>query len=305
MGQLPDWIGNFPFPPDKKKPIVITRSRTKQFIYPDKPENSDFNWNYASTDCFFIAQYQLSPGVQFLPADVHTGDEVYYVVEGTLTMLNPETGEVHQVEENEGFLIPLGGWHQGFNFTNKQTRMFLIIAPTIWPPKGLPEEGFPGDTKIFSFNSQPNPNPKTQPVRIPGDPKTPDLIGRWPIPGSQARKKPVNSMLISEKDKLQVIWGREHPVLLKFLVSNDLVHMAELYIPAGGLSPRSSEAHAHQGDEATYVCEGDLCVFFPDTKEAMEVRPEEVIYIPQGVKHQYINYSDQVVKAVKAVAPCL
>ena len=92
MGQLPDWIGNFPFPPDKKKPIVITRSQTKQFIYPDKPENSDFNWNYASTDKFFIAQYQLSPGVQFLPADVHTGDEVYYVVEGTLTMSNPETG---------------------------------------------------------------------------------------------------------------------------------------------------------------------------------------------------------------------
>ena len=101
MGQLPDWIGNFPFPPDKKRPIVITRSQTKQFIYPDKPENSDFNWNYASTDKFFIAQYQLSPGVKFMPADVHTGDEVYYVVEGTLTMFNPETGEVHQVEENE------------------------------------------------------------------------------------------------------------------------------------------------------------------------------------------------------------
>ena len=183
MGKLPDWIGNFPFPPDKKKPIVITRSQTKQFIYPDKPENSDFNWNYASTDKFFIAQYQLSPGVKFMPADVHTGDEVYYVVEGTLTMLNPETGEVHQVEENECYFIPLGGWHQGYNFTNKQTRIFLIIAPKIWPPKGLPEDGFPGETKIFSFNKQLNPNPKTQPVPLLEGPRTPDLIGRWPIAG--------------------------------------------------------------------------------------------------------------------------
>ena len=65
MGKLPDWIGNFPFPPDKKKPTVVTRSQTKQFIYPDKPENSDFNWNYASTDKFFIAQYQLSPVCNF------------------------------------------------------------------------------------------------------------------------------------------------------------------------------------------------------------------------------------------------
>ncbi len=63
-------------------------------------------------------------------------------------------------------------------------------------------------------------------------------------------------MVISEKDKLAVIWGEEYPVLLRFLVSNDLVHMAEFFIP-------------------------------------------------QGVKHQYINYSDQVVKAVKAVAPGL
>ena len=95
------------------------------------------------------------------------------------------------------------------------------------------------------------------------------------------------------------------PVLLNFLVSNDLVHMAEFFLPSGGLSPRCSEAHSHQGDEATYVCEGDLCVFFPDTKEALEVRPQEVVFIPEGVKHQYINYSDQVAKAVKAVAPRL
>jgi gentisate 1,2-dioxygenase len=136
-------------------------------------------------------------------------------------------------------------------------------------------------------------------------PRSPDLIGRWPIAGPEARKEPVNSMLIAEKDKLAVIWGDEYPVLLKFLVSNDLLHMAEFFIPAGGLSPRCSEAHSHKGDEAVYVCEGDLCVFFPDTKEALEVRPEEVIFIPEGVKHQYINYSDQVIKAVKAVAPGL
>jgi len=305
MGKLPDWIGNFPFPPDKKKPIVITRSQTKQFIYPDKPENSDFNWNYVSTDKCFIAQYQLSPGVKFAPADVHAGDEVYYVVEGTLTMLNSETGEVHQVEENECFFIPLGGWHQGYNFTNKLTRIFLIIAPKIWPPEGLPEEGFPGETKIFSFNRQLNTNPTTQRILPHDGPRTPDLIGRWPIAGPLARKKPVSSMVISEKDKLSVIWGDKFPVLLKFLVSNDLVHMAEFFLPTGGLSPRCSEAHSHQGDEAVYVCEGDLCVFFPDSKEALEVRPEEVVFIPQGVTHQYINYSDKLVKAVKTVAPKL
>jgi len=100
--------------------------------------------------------------------------------------------------------------------------------------------------------------------------KLPDWIGNFPFPPD--KKKPI---------------------------------MAEFFLPSGGLSPRCSEAHSHQGDEAVYVCEGDLCVFFPDTKEALEVRPQAVIFIPEGVKHQYINYSDQVVKAVKAVAPGL
>lgn len=53
-----------------------------------------------------------------------------------------------------------------------------------------------------------------------------------PFPGTctVTGKEPVNSMLIAEKDKLAVIWGEEYPVLLKFLVSNDLVHMAEFFI---------------------------------------------------------------------------
>jgi gentisate 1,2-dioxygenase len=305
MSRLPDWIGNYPMAPDHKEPVVMNRSQAKQFIYPDKPEHSDFNWAFVSTDRAFVAMYQLNPGVCFKPADVHAGDEVYYVLEGTLTMLNPETGHVSEINPNEGYLIPEGGWHQGYNFTNKKVRIFLIIAPKIWPPQGLPEEGFPGKTKFFSFGPQAKPDQKPVLDKIQIESKNVDMIGRWPIEGVKSRKKPVSNIHITENEKLPVIWGEDNPVLMKFLVSNDRVHMAEIHMPCGGLSPRFSDSHQHDGDEAIYVHTGALSVFLPETKEAFEVKQEEVMFIPKGILHQYINYSDEVMKAIKTIAPDL
>ncbi len=153
MSKLPDFVGKYPLPPSEKKPVVITKARAKQYIYPDKAEGSDFNWAFASTDKTFVGIYQLSPGARFFPADVHAGDEVYYILNGTLTVVNPETGEVHEVHENEGYFIPEGGWHQAFNFTQGKVRILILIAPKIWPPEGLPEKGYPGKARFFEFGS--------------------------------------------------------------------------------------------------------------------------------------------------------
>lgn len=154
MSKLPDFVGNFPMAPQDKRPIVITRDKAKQYIYPDKAEGSDFNWAYASTDRTFVGIYQLSPGARFFPADVHAGDEVYYILEGTLTVHNPETGEVHEVHQNEGYFIPEGGWHQAYNFTREIVRVFILIAPKIWPPEGLPEKGYQSKANYFYFESK-------------------------------------------------------------------------------------------------------------------------------------------------------
>ncbi len=104
---------------------------------------------------------------------------------------------------------------------------------------------------------------------------------------------------------LPVVWSEKNPILLRFVVSNDHVHVAEMFVPTGGISPRCSDAHWHAGDEVIFVCKGSLCVFLPDTKEAFEVNEEEAMLIPEGTVHQYINYTEDVVKAVITLAPGL
>ena len=149
MAKVPEYFGNFPFPPTSKKPFVITKNGMKHFIYPlNDVHNSDLNWVIASTDKIFCAMYQLPPGGTFDPPDIHAGDEVYYILQGTLTMINPEIGQVVKVPRGEALLIPKGSWHKAYNFEEDEVKILFMIAPKIWDEDGAPAE-FPGKLRIY------------------------------------------------------------------------------------------------------------------------------------------------------------
>lgn len=144
-----------PFPPEEKKPAVITRDKVVTEIYPpDKPYTSNIVWLYASTDKLSSGVFMLPPGARFAPPDVHDGDEVYYILKGTLTVLNPETGGVNKIHEGEALLIPKDTWHQGYNFTNKEVRILWVIAPRMWDPEKGPAPPFPGEPKLYKVSTE-------------------------------------------------------------------------------------------------------------------------------------------------------
>ena len=95
----------------------------------------------ASTDRIFSAMYRIPPGGRFEPPDIHEGDEPYYILRGTLTMRNPETKQTVQIHQGEALLIPKGAWHQGYNFTDEDLLILVMIAPQIWGPQGPPPSG--------------------------------------------------------------------------------------------------------------------------------------------------------------------
>ena len=156
MSKAPEWFGRIPFEPTKKRPIVLRKESFPTFIYPlTDLRNSDLNWLIASTDKLFCAIYQIPPGGTFDPPDVHAGDEPYYILQGTLTMLNPETGQVARVSKAEALLIPQGGWHKGYNFENDLLRILVMIAPKIWPEEGAPDS-FPGEVRLYKASGRTN-----------------------------------------------------------------------------------------------------------------------------------------------------
>ncbi|MDQ0361481.1 cupin domain-containing protein [Breznakia pachnodae] len=154
MQKMPDYFYNYPFVKGDRRPCVQKQEELKKFLYTDYlPEQSDLNWLVASTDDLTVGEYQLSPGSHFDPADVHAGDEIYYVLIGEVTMFQPESGQVMVVKKGEGILMPKGCPHIGYNFGDTEARMLYAIAPKIWNEDGPPSE-YTGILKTYKHKER-------------------------------------------------------------------------------------------------------------------------------------------------------
>lgn len=134
-----------------------------------------------------------------------------------------------------------------------------------------------------------------------------DQLGKYPISGPEAREN--NRLIYIPKDKmLKLIHGRDNHILVSFFVSNDFVHFGTIQVPKGIYS----DPETHKGDEVLFVLKGKLTVQIYDKDgeddtsvlhESFEINPEEQFLIPEGMKHRYLNFSDQIVEAVFGIAP--
>ena len=98
---MPAWVGNLPFPPGEKRPVVITREMEISTVYGGPPHQIRVQ-KYVSTDLITFGDFEVKPGDYFSPPDVHPGCELYYLLGGTATVLNPQTGRAFQVKKGEG-----------------------------------------------------------------------------------------------------------------------------------------------------------------------------------------------------------
>ena len=145
----PQWAGRHPFAPDEKRPCLLTRETSIPRVYGDPPHQVATRL-HVSTDKLTCTEFSVPPGEYFSPPDIHTGDEVYYVLAGTATVLNPETGEVFTAHEGDVMLIPKGAWHQTFNFADKTLTLLCSFAPEIWSGGDQGARGrFKGEPRFY------------------------------------------------------------------------------------------------------------------------------------------------------------
>jgi mannose-6-phosphate isomerase-like protein (cupin superfamily) len=302
----PGMFFNHPFPPDKKRPVHLRGDLIRPYIYPPThPNGSDLNLLYASTDKLTVGTFQLSPGATFDPPDVHAGDEVYYILDGLLTQQNTELGEFVQVKKGESLYMPKGAYHKSYNFEQGITRMLFVLAPKPWEGQAPPEDELFG-AKLKMYKGKDN-------AQMPGPSNlaewyrhgTVEDLGSWPVDGPESRKPPIRFYHVPEEKMLIQVHGREKPVLIKFFVSNDWVHVGKYIIPTGGTGPRLSEPDSHAGDLVLFVEKGPITVFLPGSGDVFNVGVEEGMLIPAGVTYQLINYTAETVWAIFAVGPGL
>jgi quercetin dioxygenase-like cupin family protein len=106
------------------------------------------------------------------------------------------------------------------------------------------------------------------------------LLVTWPVAGAGAQNEPVKRTELLRTDIVGVE-GREA-----------VVFTAEI-VP-GGVAPK----HTHPGDEVVYVLQGSW-VLEREGKNAVTLKPGELIHLPAGLVHQAKNGSDkEVTKAL-------
>lgn len=127
------------------------------------------------------------------------------------------------------------------------------------------------------------------------------LLGKFPKSGDELRREPLHMIHVTRDKMLRLIHGKKNRTLFAFYVSNDVMHVGEFTLTPG----KCSDSEIHKGDEALYILEGTLTVSLPDRGEAFTVGKEEGFLCPEGIRHQYVNVTDKMVKVLFAVSPGL
>lgn len=307
---VPDWVGNTPFPPGHKRVCKISEDMYVSFLYGFETTQVE-NQVFASTDKVFMAEWVLPPGNHYEPAGLHLhGDECYYLLEGEATAFNAETGETFVFRAGDAMLIPQSTRHQIYNMTNERIVAIACVAPKIWVDDGMgtiiPQVECP---RFYKGPEEPACGEPYSPYVLPKLKRSIDSIGSWPAPGPELRKSK-QLTIITPENQLALLHGKERHILFSFVVSNDYMHLAILSVPVSGVS----EFETHDGDEVINVLEGELCVRISASEEErsddatyphIRLNAREKMLIPTGVRHQYLNFTNEVVKAYVAIAPKL
>lgn len=302
MAKLFDIMGKFPFAPEEKKPMLIRKRDYSTALYP--PNNaftSDNTFTMVTTDTFMLGIYELGPGGVFAPLDIHPGDESYYILNGPVVQRSGN-GQFAYLETGEGLFMSEGAWHCCHNFSDEKARILYFITPKAWsteiPPAVIPTDE---ETKFYK-----GPNNDKLPVMkgIIADISRQgctDDIGAWPVDPKEARRTGA-VYAVRDFEKLNNVHGVKHPMLMRFITSNDYGHFGEFILPnGGGYGPRCSDPDSHEGDAAIYCVNGPITVNLSDLEESFVLEPEDTFFVPAGVKYQLVNFENHQVKAVFAI----
>lgn len=293
-------FGNHPFTEEvKETPIYIDKGNIGQFIYPDFGlDYSDLNYMYLSTDNLTVCSMEIGPGGFFNPPDYHPGDEVYYVLEGTITQFNSASGQCIEVPAGETLLIPKGTLHSAYNFGEEPVKVLAAIAPKIVESQEFPTD-VDGPKRVFKYDK----GLFKEGIKAWDEPRlygTVDNLGAWPVDGNLLREQQVLCH-ITENKKLKVICGELNPVLMKFSVSNDFLHVGEYVLPAGGVKTRHSDVIKHGSEAMILGLEGPMTVYITETRETYIIQKYEGLFIPANTEYQLVNYSGTTAKAIFVV----
>ena len=114
-------------------PAHIPYRSVQRYLWGDPVAGEVSDWIYVSSERIHALVFGLPPHGAFRHSPNHrtvfAADELLYVLEGTMAIANPETGEVQRIETGESVFFRRDTWHHAFAHGAGPLRVLELFAP--------------------------------------------------------------------------------------------------------------------------------------------------------------------------------
>ncbi|MBA3519597.1 MAG: cupin domain-containing protein [Rhizobiales bacterium] len=272
-----------------KEPTLVPRREAVRFLWGDEDSRFVPDLIYGRGDRLAGLIYKLGPGELFRSSKtwrpIYDQDRYYYVVQGELTIQDPENGDVAVARAGEAVYWRGARYHYGYNFGTEETFVLDWYAP---------QDRAANVPEVEASARK----------REPGDYRSgrSDLLGKWPtgaLKDLQDRYEQGRMVTLRKETALHFVHGDVNPVLMTLYASTEA-------LTAGTFEIRPSvmaEVEVHPGDEVLFALEGSVHVYLPETYDWFELHPLDCLFLPEGTPHRYCNNGATMAKAAFCVTP--
>jgi quercetin dioxygenase-like cupin family protein len=269
-------VGYKPSPrPSFETPTVIRAADAVRHTWGDEAAGFVEDWIYVSSQQIHVIVFGLEPGGAFRHSDsfrtVFAADELLHVLQGTLVLANPETGEVVRAEPGESIFFRRDTWHHGFSYGDEPLRVLELFAP----PPATGTSGAYARTRPYLDES---------------------VYAVESVVGNLAGARPgAGSLRVVRRE--DSVWRLDCDVLVGLLISTEHLTGGTVTVPAG----QTSLEESHDGEELVYVTRGELRVEAAGVEATLT--PGDAFFVPSATPHRYGATDAGVAEAVFGVAP--
>jgi quercetin dioxygenase-like cupin family protein len=268
-------LGYKPSPrPTFDAPTLIRAEDAVRHVWGDEEAGLVDDLIYVSSGRIHAIVFGLPPGGAFRHSEsyrtVFAADELLHVLEGTLVLANPETGEVVRAEPGESVFFRRDTWHHGFSYGSTALRVLELFAP---PPST-------GSSGSYALT-----RPYLRESIYATDRARGDVVGASETPSLRLLRAG------------EATWRLDRGILVGLLVQTEHLTAGTLRIVPGQTSVRE----CHDGDELLYALSGAVRVSAGDADEVLA--PCDGFFIPSGVPHRVAAPGPELAEAMFGVAP--
>jgi quercetin dioxygenase-like cupin family protein len=271
------------------EPMLVREFEATRVLWGDTDSGqvSDLVYGRGERISGFI--YLLGPGHWFGASKtwkpLYDQHRFYYVVQGTLAIHDPESGEVAVAGAGEAVTWRGTRYHYGYNVGADEVIVLDWFAPAERAP----------DVSELSYATSKRDVGTFRGGRY-------ELLGAWPDRRCEELQRLAadgGPLTVGPGNSLRLIHGTRLPLLVSILSSSPDLTAGTFSLRGGS----RSEPERHPGDEVVFALSGKLNVHLPESGDWFELNRLDCLYLPEGTAHEYWSYGAETTTAAFCVAP--